>query len=120
MFLVAERIPSRASQLLNGPETAQDPRGLSLPQLYYFYAALCNSSPVTCSGAARVAARADATLLAMRDGMVPPTINVNEPDPEWDMDYVPAESRRLDVAYAVANCIAFGSKNSALVLKRAE
>ena len=72
--------------------------------------------PQGACGAAGVAA----TLLAMRDGVVPPTINVDEPDPECDLDYVPAESRRLDVEYAVANCIAFGSKNSALVLRRAE
>ena len=72
--------------------------------------------PQGACGAAGVAA----TLLAMRDGVVPPTINVDEPDPECDLDYVPAESRKLDVEYAVANCIAFGSKNSALVLRRAD
>jgi 3-oxoacyl-[acyl-carrier-protein] synthase II len=54
----------------------------------------------------------------MRDGVVPPTINVDEPDPECDLDYVQSKSRKLDVEYAVANCIAFGSKNSALVLRR--
>jgi 3-oxoacyl-[acyl-carrier-protein] synthase II len=72
--------------------------------------------PQGACGAAGVAA----TLLAMRDGVVPPTINVDEPDPECDLDYVRTESRKLDVEYAVANCIAFGSKNSALVLKRAD
>jgi 3-oxoacyl-[acyl-carrier-protein] synthase II len=72
--------------------------------------------PQGACGAAGVAA----TLLAMRDGVVPPTINVDEADPECDLDYVPAKSRKLNVEYAVANCIAFGSKNSALVLRRAE
>jgi len=72
--------------------------------------------PQGACGAAGVAA----TLLAMRDGVVPPTINVDEPDPECDLDYVPVESRKLDIEYAVANCIAFGSKNSALVLRRPE
>jgi 3-oxoacyl-[acyl-carrier-protein] synthase II len=71
--------------------------------------------PQGACGAAGVAA----TLLAMRDGVVPPTINVDEPDPNCDLDYVPSESRKLNIEYAVANCIAFGSKNSALVLKRA-
>jgi 3-oxoacyl-[acyl-carrier-protein] synthase II len=65
-------------------------------------------------GAAGVAA----TLLAMRDGVVPPTINLEEPDPNCDLDYVPTPGRHLAIENAVANCIAFGSKNSALVLKR--
>ena len=70
--------------------------------------------PQGACGAAGVAA----TLLAMRDGVVPPTINVEEPDPDCDLDYVPCPGRRLDIEHAVANCIAFGSKNSALVLRR--
>jgi 3-oxoacyl-[acyl-carrier-protein] synthase II len=69
--------------------------------------------PQGACGAAGVAA----TLLAMRDGAVPPTINVDEPDPECDLDYVPTP-RTLQIENAVANCIAFGSKNSALVLRR--
>ena len=70
--------------------------------------------PQGACGAAGVAA----TLLAMRDSMVPPTINLDEPDPECDLDYVPSPGRRLEIEYAVANCIAFGSKNSALVLRK--
>jgi len=70
--------------------------------------------PQGACGAAGVAA----TLLAMRDGVVPPTINVDEPDPECDLDYVPEIGRKLDIEYAVGNCIAFGSKNSALVLRK--
>jgi 3-oxoacyl-[acyl-carrier-protein] synthase II len=70
--------------------------------------------PQGACGAAGVAA----TLLAMRDGIAPPTINVEEPDPECDLDYIPAKARPLDIEYAVANCIAFGSKNSALVLRK--
>ena len=50
--------------------------------------------------------------------MVPPTINVDEPDPEGDLDYVPETGRRLQIEHAVANCIAFGSKNSAMLLRR--
>jgi 3-oxoacyl-[acyl-carrier-protein] synthase II len=70
--------------------------------------------PQGACGAAGVAA----TLLAMRDGVVHPTINVEEPDPECDLDYIPCPGRRIAIEYAVANCIAFGSKNSALVLRR--
>jgi 3-oxoacyl-[acyl-carrier-protein] synthase II len=70
--------------------------------------------PQGACGAASVAA----ILLAMRDNFVHPTINVDEPDPECDLDYVPGVGRKLEIEYAVANCIAFGSKNSALVLRR--
>jgi 3-oxoacyl-[acyl-carrier-protein] synthase II len=70
--------------------------------------------PQGACGAAGVAV----VLLAMRDGVVPPTLNVDEPDPECDLDYVPVESRKLQIENAVANCIAFGSKNSALALRR--
>jgi len=70
--------------------------------------------PQGACGAAGVAV----TLLAMRDGIVPPTINVDEPDPECDLDYVPGEARKMEIENAVANCIAFGSKNSALALRR--
>src|SRR4051812_41871462 len=69
--------------------------------------------PQGACGAAGVAA----TLLAMRDGVAPPTINVDEADPECDLDYIPTP-RKMDIENAVANCIAFGSKNSALLLKR--
>src|SRR5439155_22414577 len=72
--------------------------------------------PQGACGAAGIAA----VLLAMRDGVVPPTINVDEPDPECDLDYIPPAGRRLQVEHAVANCIAFGSKNSAIVLRRGE
>jgi len=70
--------------------------------------------PQGACGAAGVAA----TLMAMRDGVLPPTINLENPDPECDLDYVPDTGRRARVEAAVCNTIAFGSKNSALVLKR--
>ncbi len=70
--------------------------------------------PQGACGAAGMAA----TLLAMRDGVAPPTINLDDPDPECDLDYIPKTARRMDIEYAVANCIAFGSKNSALVLHK--
>jgi len=70
--------------------------------------------PQGACGAAGVAV----ILLAMRDGVVPPTINLEEADPNCDLDYIPSAGRHLAIENAVANCIAFGSKNSALVLKR--
>jgi 3-oxoacyl-[acyl-carrier-protein] synthase II len=71
--------------------------------------------PQGACGAAGIAA----TLLAMRDGVLPPTINVDEPDENCDLDYITDTGRKMHVEHAVANCIAFGSKNSAMVLRRA-
>ena len=68
--------------------------------------------PQGACGAAGVAA----TLLGMRDGFLPPTINLADPDPECDLDYVPNHSRRASFEHALCNCIGFGSKNSALVI----
>lgn len=65
-------------------------------------------------GSASVAA----TLIAMEHGFVPPTINLDSPDPECDLDYVPDVGRKVSIEHAVCNCVGFGSKNSALVLKK--
>ncbi len=70
--------------------------------------------PQGACGAAGVAA----TLMAFRNETLPPTINLDTPDPECDLDYIPDVGRRARVDAAVCNTIAFGSKNSALVLKR--
>jgi len=70
--------------------------------------------PQGACGAAGLAA----TLMAMRDEVLPPTINLEVPDPECDLDYVPDVGRRARVDAAVCNTIAFGSKNSAIVVKR--
>lgn len=64
------------------------------------------------------AAGIGATLLAINEGIIPPTINLDEADPACDLDYVPNTSREQTVNVALCNCIGFGSKNSALVLKR--
>ena len=69
--------------------------------------------PQGASGAAGVAA----TLLAMRDHWVPPTINRDEPDPECDLDVVPGAGREARIDTALCNTIGFGSKNAALVLR---
>jgi len=59
-----------------------------------------------------------ATLIAMEHGKIPPTINLERPDPECDLDYVPDVGRKAQVEHALCNCVGFGSKNSALVLKK--
>jgi len=71
--------------------------------------------PQGASGAAGVAA----TALAMTHGLLPPTINLDDPDPACEMDFIPNTSRPADIGAALCNCLGFGSKNSALVLGRA-
>lgn len=70
--------------------------------------------PQGASGAAGLAA----ALCAMHTGIIPPTINLDEPDPQCDLDYVANHARKADVRIALCNCIGFGSKNSALVIER--
>jgi len=70
--------------------------------------------PQGASGAAGVVA----TVLGMRHGVLPPTINLDEPDPACDMDFIPKQARGADIEAALCNCLGFGSKNSALVVGR--
>lgn len=65
--------------------------------------------PQGASGAAGIGA----ALSAIATGIVPPTINLDEPDPECDLDYTPNQSREHTVDIVLCNCIGFGSKNSA-------
>ena len=69
--------------------------------------------PQGASGAAGLAA----TLVGMAEGFLPATVNLETPDPECDLDYVARVPRRAEVEFAVVNGIAFGSKNSALVVR---
>jgi 3-oxoacyl-[acyl-carrier-protein] synthase II len=99
-----DRIETRAMKLaFNGH--AYKVSGSSLKSLI--------GHPQGACGAAGIAS----TLLAMRDGVVPPTLNLESDDPECDLDYIPHTARKMDMEYALANCIAFGSKNSAMVLR---
>jgi 3-oxoacyl-[acyl-carrier-protein] synthase II len=58
--------------------------------------------------------------LAIRDGCIPPTINLEVPDPVCDLDYTPIEARSMKVDYAMSNSIGLGGHNSCLVFKRVE
>ena len=56
--------------------------------------------------------------LAIHDGRIPPTINLQQPDPECDLDYVPNEAREMRVDVALSNSIGLGGHNSALIMRR--
>lgn len=70
--------------------------------------------PQGASGAAGITA----AIFGMSDGVLPPTINYEEPDPECDLNYIPNKSLEREVEISLCNCISFGSKNSALVVAR--
>jgi nodulation protein E len=59
-----------------------------------------------------------ATTLALRDGVLPPTANFSEPDPECDLDIIPNVAREASVEWALSNSFAFGGLNAVLVLRR--
>jgi 3-oxoacyl-[acyl-carrier-protein] synthase II len=101
-----DRIETRAVKLALGEDLARRiPMSALKSQIGH---------PQGASGAAGIAA----TLIAMRENCLPPTINLDVPDPECDLDYVPHLARQHSFEYALCNCIAFGSKNSALVLRK--
>jgi len=58
------------------------------------------------------------TILAIRDQIAPPTINLDEPDPECNLDYVPNQARKLKIEHALSNSFGFGGTNGSLIFKR--
>jgi 3-oxoacyl-[acyl-carrier-protein] synthase II len=60
------------------------------------------------------------TVLALRDQILPPTINLDHPDPECDLDYVPNQARKVQIEYAMSNSFGFGGTNGALLFRRTE
>jgi 3-oxoacyl-[acyl-carrier-protein] synthase II len=97
-------IETRATKLALGPRASEVPGSTVKSQIGH---------PQGASGAAGLAA----SFLALADGFLPATINLDEPDPECDLDYVAHLPRRAEVEFALCNGIAFGSKNSALVVR---
>ncbi|WP_273122569.1 beta-ketoacyl-ACP synthase II [Metabacillus sp. HB246100] len=60
------------------------------------------------------------SILAIKEGIIPPTINYNTPDPECDLDYVPNEARKQDVQVALSNSLGFGGHNATIIFKKYE
>jgi beta-ketoacyl-acyl-carrier-protein synthase II len=84
-------------------------------------AAISSVKPITghCMGAAG-SVEALACVMAIRDGVVPPTINYRTPDPDCDLDYVPNEARERTVDVAVSTSVGLGGHNSCVIFKRVE
>jgi 3-oxoacyl-[acyl-carrier-protein] synthase II len=102
-----DRIETRAIKLAFGEAAARIPMSATKSMVGH---------PQGASGAAGLTA----TLGGMAGGFLPPTINLEQPDPECDLDYVPQQARPSAIRNALCNCIGFGSKNSALVVKKFE
>lgn len=100
-----DRVETRALKLALGERARQIPMSALKSLIGHAQGA---------TGAAGLAA----TLVAIEHGQIPPTINLEVPDPECDLDYVPDIGRRAQIEHAVCNCVGFGSKNSALILRR--
>jgi 3-oxoacyl-[acyl-carrier-protein] synthase II len=98
-----DRVETRAVKLALGPRASGVPCS-SLKSVV--------GHPQGACGAAGVVA----SILAMRDRFLPPTINRDEPDPDCDLDVLPHNGRAAEPRAALCNCIGFGSKNAALVL----
>ena len=100
-----DRVETRALKLALGERAKKIPMSGLKSQIGHAQGA-CGSAGVA------------ATLVAMEHGKIPPTINLDVPDPECDLDYVPDAGRKAAIEHAVCNCVGFGSKNSALVLRK--
>jgi 3-oxoacyl-[acyl-carrier-protein] synthase II len=103
--LLNDRIETSALKLAFNSYAAKIPMSATKSQIGH---------PQGASGAAGLGA----ALCAMHTNMIPPTINLDAPDPDCDLDYVPNEAREAEVRIALCNCIGFGSKNSALVIEK--
>src|SRR2546427_7167843 len=100
-----DRVETRALKLALGEHAHKIPMSALKSQIGHAQGA-CGSASVA------------ATLVAMEHGKIPPTINLEVSDPECDLDYVSDLGRRAQIEHAICNCVGFGSKNSALILRQ--
>ena len=59
-------------------------------------------------------------VLAIRDGIIPPTMNLHDPDPQLDLDYVPNEPRKASLNIVINESFGFGGQNNVVIIKRYE
>ncbi|MGC1437545.1 MAG: beta-ketoacyl-[acyl-carrier-protein] synthase family protein, partial [Terriglobales bacterium] len=100
-----DRVETRALKLALGAHACRIPMSGLKSQIGHAQGA-CGSASLA------------ATLIAMEHGKIPPTINLDIADPECDLDYVPDVGRKAQIEHAICNCVGFGSKNSALVVRK--
>jgi 3-oxoacyl-[acyl-carrier-protein] synthase II len=99
-----DRAETQAIKLALGPESAQVPASSPKSMVGHLIGAAGALSVMAC-------------LLAIRDEVLPPTINLQTPDPECDLDYIPLTARRASITTAVANAFGFGGQNCVVVLR---
>jgi 3-oxoacyl-[acyl-carrier-protein] synthase II len=99
-----DAVETRAIREALGPAADHVPASSPKSMLGHLIAAAGSLSAMVC-------------LLAMRDSVLPPTINLERPDPECDLDYVPLEARRAPVRVALVNAFGFGGQNCVVVLR---
>jgi 3-oxoacyl-[acyl-carrier-protein] synthase II len=100
-----DRVETRALKLALGDQAQRIPMSGLKSQIGHAQGA-CGSASLA------------ATIIAMEHSKIPPTINLDVPDPDCDLDYVPDVDRPATIEHAICNCVGFGSKNSALVLRK--
>jgi 3-oxoacyl-[acyl-carrier-protein] synthase II len=100
-----DRVETRAIKLALGEHAYKIPMSGLKSQIGHAQGA-CGSASIA------------STLIAMEHRQVPPTINLDNPDPNCDLDYVHDVGRKTSIEHAICNCVGFGSKNSALILKK--
>ena len=66
------------------------------------------------------AIEAIATAMSIKNSIIPPTINLDEPSPECDLDYTPKEPKEREIKYAISNTFGFGGHNATLLFKKFE
>lgn len=100
-----DRIETKAIKLAFGDHAYKIPMSATKSQIGH---------PQGAAGAAGIGS----ALMALNEGIIAPTINLDEPDADCDLDYVPNIARKRHVNTVLCNCIGFGSKNSALILRK--
>ena len=102
---VNDKVESKACRDVFGEHAAKIPVSSTKSMMGHLIAAAGVTEMIVC-------------LLAMRDSVVPPTINYGKSDPECDLDYVPNEAREAKIQYALNNSFGFGGQNVTLCLSR--
>ncbi|NND96770.1 MAG: beta-ketoacyl-[acyl-carrier-protein] synthase family protein [Pirellulaceae bacterium] len=102
---VNDKVESRVCHEVFGDEAAKTPVSSTKSMMGHLIAAAGVTEMIVC-------------LLTIRDGVLPPTINYENPDPDCDLDYVPNQAREANVQYALNNSFGFGGQNVTLCLSR--